>query len=87
MRWTTREDVKVDRVACPWVIQRFVDPPRNGRPRVASDRPQRSRPGDRQRAVAAGYQLHVCVEAGRSSGQRDAHSVIDSESPVMTADS
>lgn len=25
MRWITREDVKVDRVACPWLIKRFVD--------------------------------------------------------------
>jgi hypothetical protein len=26
MRWITRERVKVDRVACPWLIQKFVDP-------------------------------------------------------------
>lgn len=26
MRWITRENVKVDRVACPWLIERFVDP-------------------------------------------------------------
>ena len=26
MRWITREQVKVDRVACPWLICRFVDP-------------------------------------------------------------
>jgi len=26
MRWITREHVKVDRVACPWLIRRFVDP-------------------------------------------------------------
>jgi hypothetical protein len=26
MKWITREKVKVDRVACPWLIQRFVDP-------------------------------------------------------------
>lgn len=25
-RWITRERVKVDRVACPWLIRRFVDP-------------------------------------------------------------
>jgi hypothetical protein len=25
MRWVTRENVKVDRVACPWLIKRFVD--------------------------------------------------------------
>jgi len=25
MRWITRERVKVDRVACPWLIKRFVD--------------------------------------------------------------
>jgi len=26
MRWITREKVKVDRVACPWLIKNFVDP-------------------------------------------------------------
>ena len=26
MRWITREKVKVDRVACPWLIKRFIDP-------------------------------------------------------------
>jgi hypothetical protein len=25
MKWVTREHVKVDRVACPWLIRRFVD--------------------------------------------------------------
>lgn len=25
MKWITRENVKVDRVACPWLISRFVD--------------------------------------------------------------
>ena len=26
MKWVTREHVKVDRVACPWLIKRYVDP-------------------------------------------------------------
>ena len=26
MKWVTREKVQVDRVACPWLIQRFIDP-------------------------------------------------------------
>ena len=26
MKWITREHVKVDRVACPWLITKFVDP-------------------------------------------------------------
>ena len=26
MKWVTRERVKVDRVACPWLIQKHVDP-------------------------------------------------------------
>ena len=26
MKWITRENVKVDRVACPWLIRKFVDP-------------------------------------------------------------
>jgi hypothetical protein len=25
MKWITRRDIKVDRVACPWLIKRFVD--------------------------------------------------------------
>ena len=25
MKWITRKNVKVDRVACPWLIQRFID--------------------------------------------------------------
>ena len=26
MKWVTRKNVHVDRVACPWLIRRFVDP-------------------------------------------------------------
>src|SRR5712671_3903045 len=26
MKWVTRANVKVDRVACPWLIRTFVDP-------------------------------------------------------------
>ncbi len=26
MKWVTRERAKVDRIACPWLIMRFVDP-------------------------------------------------------------
>ena len=26
MKWITRTDIKVVRVACPWLIKRFVDP-------------------------------------------------------------
>jgi hypothetical protein len=26
MKWITRENAVVDRVACPWLIKRFVDP-------------------------------------------------------------
>jgi hypothetical protein len=25
MKWITRKNIKVDRVACPWLIQRFID--------------------------------------------------------------
>ena len=25
MKWITREKVKVDRVACPWLIKKFID--------------------------------------------------------------
>src|SRR6266571_3083023 len=26
MKWITREKVKVDRVACPWLIRKLIDP-------------------------------------------------------------
>ena len=26
MKWITREHIKVDRVARPWLIRRFIDP-------------------------------------------------------------
>src|SRR5689334_16553622 len=26
MKWITREKAKVDRVACPWLIKKFIDP-------------------------------------------------------------
>ncbi len=26
MKWVTREHVRVDRVACPWLIAKFIDP-------------------------------------------------------------
>ncbi len=26
MKWITRKNIKVYRVACPWLIRRFVDP-------------------------------------------------------------
>jgi hypothetical protein len=26
MKWVTRERFKVDRVACPWLIRKFIDP-------------------------------------------------------------
>ena len=26
MRWITRERPKIDRIACPWLIQRFIEP-------------------------------------------------------------
>ena len=26
MRWVTREHPKTDRIACPWLIRKFIDP-------------------------------------------------------------
>ena len=26
MRWVTRERPKIDRIACPWLIQKYIDP-------------------------------------------------------------
>jgi hypothetical protein len=44
MKWVTRERPQVDRVACPWLIRRFVDPAAeflfvpNGQVRATSER-------------------------------------------------
>ncbi len=43
MKWITREHVKVDRVACPWLIKKFVDQRRR-----VPVRPNRSGDGDRR---------------------------------------
>jgi hypothetical protein len=32
MKWVTRERVKVDRVACPWLIKKFADPNADAKP-------------------------------------------------------
>lgn len=44
MKWVTRSHVKIDRVACPWLISRFIDPqaeflfvPRNQVNKVAEE--------------------------------------------------
>jgi hypothetical protein len=29
MKWITRERPKIDRLACPWLIRKFVDPDAN----------------------------------------------------------
>src|SRR2546426_5948639 len=26
MKWITRKNIKTDRIACPWLIRRFIDP-------------------------------------------------------------
>ena len=26
MKWVTREHPKIDRIACPWLIRRFIEP-------------------------------------------------------------
>ena len=26
MKWVTRERPKTDRIACPWLIKKFIDP-------------------------------------------------------------
>jgi hypothetical protein len=26
MKWVTRRKARVDRIACPWLIRRFIDP-------------------------------------------------------------
>ena len=26
MKWVTRKDIRAERIACPWLIRRFLDP-------------------------------------------------------------
>jgi hypothetical protein len=26
MKWVTRKNASVDRIACPWLVRRFIDP-------------------------------------------------------------
>ena len=49
MKWVTRERPKTDRIACPWLIRRFIDPdaeilyvPRDDVLTVAADQDARS---------------------------------------------
>jgi hypothetical protein len=63
MKWITRENANVDRVACPWLIKRFVD----------SDAEFLYVPGDRvmveaDRQDAIPYDVHG-VELGHMDGR------------------
>jgi hypothetical protein len=49
MKWVTRERSKTDRIACPWLIRRFIDP----EPRSTTSRPTRSWRSRRPRPPAA----------------------------------
>ena len=44
MKWITREHVKVDRVACPWLISKFVDKNPELRPGMSAYADWKSRP-------------------------------------------
>ncbi len=38
MKWVTRERPKIDRIACPWLIARFIDASPECRPATSSAR-------------------------------------------------
>jgi hypothetical protein len=44
MRWITRARPKIDRIACPWLIRRFIDP--KARFRFVSPKRYRRAPGE-----------------------------------------
>jgi hypothetical protein len=39
MKWITRERVKVDRVVCPWLIKKWVDPNADCQEMIRQGRP------------------------------------------------
>src|SRR4030067_1042527 len=51
MKWVTRERAKVDRIACPWLITRFVDPKAGAR--VGPE--EKGRAGAGREAAALGF--------------------------------
>src|SRR4051794_25193989 len=60
MRWVTRERPKIDRIACPWLVARFVDP----------DPEFLYVPADRVLAVAGGDRGGPLRRPGRRAGPR-----------------
>jgi hypothetical protein len=72
VKWVTREKARVDRIACPWLIQRFIDKdaeftyvPKEDVMKVAKDRG--AIPFD-----IAGAELHHFEEGGREFVSFDA---------------
>ena len=58
MKWITRAHVHVDRVACPWLITRFIDSEAElllvARSQVLSPRPRRPEGGSCRQVAASG---------------------------------
>lgn len=52
MKWVTREHPRTDRIACPWIIRKFIDPAAEivyvGRHEVLTYGPQRNGPAERR---------------------------------------
>ncbi len=64
MKWVTRENASVDRIACPWLIRRFIDPdaeflyaPRDQVLEVAERDSAHSYEGPGLYAIARGFAL------------------------------
>ena len=67
MKWVTRERPKVDRIACPWLIKRFVD----------TDAEFLYVPGDQVNAVAQREGATPYDVAGAELGHRDSECSFD----------
>ena len=61
MKWVTREDAKADRIACPWLVRRFIDP----------EAVLLFVPADKVRAVAQGENAIPYDVPGVELGHRD----------------
>jgi rhodanese-related sulfurtransferase len=63
-RWVTRERPKIDRIACPWLISRFIDPQAEFHYVPASDVPDAARQRDAEpydiAGVHFGHQGELC---------------------------
>jgi len=72
MRWVTREKARVDRIACPWLIRKFIDP---GAEFLYVPKEDVMKVAERERAIpfdTPGAELHHYEEGGQEFVSFDA---------------